>query len=210
MGGNGKPQGDDSKANGGTSAQKPNAGKGGRIRNAGKARQAGKKPAKGKAKRPRNGNQGNGNSPVYFQTVDEIAEHFKISKFAFCRRRGRPGYPAKTSKGYPLEAVAEFVRTSGLVKEPHGLDKDQELAKAARMRWQQAEFDLAVKQGKMISREDHGQEMRELAQIFLRALLDVLGKLKTVVKDPRILDKCEAIIRTARMKIAERVANLGG
>ena len=151
---------------------------------------------------------GNNETEHWFSSIDGICKHYGIKKRTYLRRKGTPGYPKKLAKGYNLRTVDEFLKTSGLLKEENGLNKDQEQARAARARWRNQEFDLKIKQREFVPREVHQQKMTILAEIFLRTLFNFRDQVAARTRNAKMAEMAEKLVNAARREAAEEIENI--
>jgi len=143
---------------------------------------------------------------TYFRTIQEVCDFFNIPRRSYVRRRSAPGYPVKRPKGYLLTEVRDFLESSGLLHTPDDtFNKDQEQAKKARIQRLREEFDLDLKKGKYISREDHERDMHGLVTVFLEGLEDLRGQIAARVRRADVTERVEKCIAATRDAMAERI-----
>jgi hypothetical protein len=145
---------------------------------------------------------------IFFATIEEICKHFKLNVRSYKRRNKAPGYPRKLPQGYAFSHVEAFLTDSGLLHEGEQLNKDQELAAAARQRRITMEFELDRKKGKLIARDEHARQMRELAEIFLHGLEVFVQQVGARMRKDAITVMAEKIRDNIRTQIASKIREL--
>jgi hypothetical protein len=144
---------------------------------------------------------------IWFKSIDEICHCFRVAKRSYVRNKGHPKYPIKNKHGYYGPDVKAFLELTGLLKSKNGLDKHQEEAKKIQVQRRLFEIKLARQQETLIPTDEYHRDLRELAEIFLRGLLDLKEQISTRIRDPKTAQIAEKIIRNIRKETAERIEN---
>lgn len=145
----------------------------------------------------------------YFPDIQSIALAYRVQPCTISKHRHSNMYPVRTPKGYPADAVEAFMVACGLAKDRSTiLDKDQELAAAARARRLNLEYELAVKKSLTISREEYTRHMRALTEIYVHGTEVMVRQIAVKLRNPKATKIAEEVRDDTRRQMAASVLRL--
>jgi len=133
----------------------------------------------------------------YASSQTALAEEMDIDRSALYKSWiNKPGFPAKTGKGWPVVACLEFVRDYKAQKAA-GLTGNSEL-NAAKLRKIEAEIEKLEAQVAVIKREsipiaEHNGEIEQVARIMLAGLDQFVQEVAAHTKDAEMLALAEKV-----------------
>lgn len=171
-----------------------------------------KKTAKRGGKRKRSGASASGAplKDLWFPSVTEAASFFRVSKRTYMRHKNEPDYPVKTAKGYSAVEVRAFLERADLLrrdKDKRKFDKYTEEARLTIVKREIAELKLQKESGLLMPREEHYDEMRALASIFVEGLEKLPQQVAVKLKKRKIVKIAEDIVASVRREIADKVTD---
>lgn len=143
----------------------------------------------------------------YARTKPELAEHMGVHLSAlYAHWLSKPGFPAKTARGWPLEACDQFRKKALESARKQLRGPDQELKKQKLEREITIlDIKIAELRRELIPMSEHLAELQQFAHIACSVLEHDLEEVAALIKDPAIYKRFQERRNGVRQRMREGI-----